>query len=244
MKNFNNCLLGIEINEKCFNYLKDALEQKYDFTLFNDLLSLPCMQFEVKHKLLLLFALLEDGEINDTIINTLCSLLINISARMWDDFSERVEMLVESKYVLLSRSQKLRLAHTIEVMYAKGYEHSFDLANLIYQRIAESDKDFNPDSEENVRVRLAKIAYSTSKYNFNEKIAAINTIKHHLKSCGRKYLLGIVHYYKGLCLKITGTTIDYKDDSYYMRKAKERDFALASIYLNYGINNLETSRES
>ena len=37
MKNFNNCLLGIEIDEKCFNYLKEELSQKYDLRLFNDI---------------------------------------------------------------------------------------------------------------------------------------------------------------------------------------------------------------
>ena len=56
MMNFKNCLMGIDINEKCFRYLKDELEQTYDFTLLNDLLSLPCMQFEARQKLLLLLA--------------------------------------------------------------------------------------------------------------------------------------------------------------------------------------------
>ena len=243
MVKFKNCLLGIAIDEKCFEYLKNELKKEYNFTLLNDLLSLPCMQFEVKHKLLLLFALLEDNEINDTIIDTLCSLLINISARMWNDLSERVEMLVESKYLLLSRSQKLRLAHTIEVMNAKGYAHTFDLANLIYQRLSQSDIDFNPDSDDNVRIKLAKIAYSTGKYNFNEKTRAITTIKHHLKRSGRKYLMGVVNYYKGICLKATGVKIDYKDDIYYMMKSKSRGFDLASIYLEYRSNNLETSSD-
>lgn len=244
MKNFNNCLLGIEINEKCFNYLKDALEQKYDFVLFNDLLSLPCMQFERKHKLRLLISLIEDGEINDSIIDLLCSNLVNISASEWKGYREILKSFIELNHLIMSRNQKLHLAHTIEIMCAKGYYQAFDLANIIYQRISKSDKDFNPDSEENVRVRLAKIAYSTSKYNFNEKIAAINTIKHHLKSCGRKYLLGIVHYYKGLCLKIAGVKIGYNDDVHYIQKANLRGFALASMYLDYRANNLETSRES
>ena len=243
MKNFKNCLMGIDIDEKCFKYLKGELSQEYDFALFNDMLALPCMQFEEKYKLQLLFALLEDGEINDAIIDALCSYLVNISARLWNDYSERLELLIESKYLMLSRSQKLRLAHTIETMCAKRYQHSFDLANLIYQRITQSDKEFNPDSDDNVRIKLAKIAYSTGKYNFNEKIKAIDTIKHHLQSCGRKYLMGIVHYYKGLCLKATGFKIDYKDDVYYIMKSKSRGFALASIYLDYRTNNLETSRK-
>ncbi len=241
MKNFNNCLLGIEIDEKCFRYLKDELSQKYDFALLNDLLSLPCMQFEEKNKLLLLFALLEDGEINDNIIDKLCNHLDNISERIWVDYHEKLKSLVETKYLLLCKSQKLRLAQTIETMYAKGYEHSFDLANLIYQRISESNKEFNPDSYDNIRIKLAKIAYSTGKYNFNEKIMEINTIKRHLKSCRHKELMGIVNYYKGLCLKVTGFKIDYNDEIYYILKSKSRGFDLATIYLNHRSNNLETS---
>lgn len=243
MMNFKNCLMGIEIDEKCFKYLKDELSQKYDFTLFNDLLSLPCMQFEENNKLLLLFALLEDGEINDTIIDALCSHLVSISAGLWNDYNKRLEFLIVSKHLMLSRSQKLRLAHTIETMYAKGYEHSFDLSNLIYQRIPQSDKEFNPDSDENVRIKLAKIAYSTGKYNLYDNIHAINEVKHHLKGCGRKYLMGIVNYYKGLCLKVTGYDIDYKDDTYYIRKSVSRGFDLAIMYFNYRANNLETSRK-
>ena len=243
MKNFKNCLMGIDIDEKCFNHLKNELSENYDFALLNDLLALPCMRFKIKHKLLLLFSLLEADEVNDTIIDTLCNLLINVPARLWDDFSERTEMLIESKHLLLSRSQKLRLAHTIEVMYAKGYTHTFDLANLIYQSLSQSDNEFNLDSDENVRIRLAKIAYSTGKYNFNEKTRAITTIKHHLKRSGRKYLMGVVNYYKGICLKATGVKIDYKDDIYYMMKSKSRGFDLASIYLEYRSNNLETSSE-
>lgn len=241
MMHFKNCLIGIDIDERCFKYLKDELSQKYDFALFNDLLALPCMRFETKYKLLLLFALLEDGEINDTIVDTLCNLLTNISARLWDDLSERVEMLAESKYLLLSRSQKLRLAHTIELMYAKGYAHTFDLANLMYQRVPQFDEDFNPDSDDNVRIKLAKITYSTGKYNFNEKIRAIAAIKHHLKSSGRKYLMGVVNYYKGVCLKATGVKLDYKNDIYYIMKSKSRGFDLASTYLDYRSNNIETS---
>lgn len=243
MMNFKNCLMGIEIDERCFNFLKDELSKKYDFALFNDMLTLPCMQFESRNKLLLLFALLEDGEINDGIIDMLCSLLANISEKLWHDFSERLKMLIESKYLMLSRSQKLRLAHTVEVMSAKGYKNGFELSNLIYQRIPLSDGEFNPDSDDNVRIKLAKIAYSTCNYNFNEKLKEIDYIKHHLKNSGRKYLMGVVNYYKGLCLKATAVKVDYKDNVYYIMKSKTKGFALADIYLDYRTNNFETSSE-
>lgn len=244
MMNFKNCLLGIEIEEKRFCYLKNELTQKYDFTLLTDLLSLPCMHFETKHKLLLLFALLEDGEINDTIVDSLCDLLSNITSKLWNDFSEKLYTFVETQFLLLNRSQMLRLAHTVEIMYAKGYTDTFDIANLIYQRIPQSDEEFNPDSDDNIRIRLAKIAYSVCKYNYNEKFRAIAAIKGHLKSSGRKYLMGAVNYYKGLCLKATGTTFDFKDDIYYIIKSRSRGFELAHIYLDYRSINFETSRTS
>ena len=244
MMNFKNCLLGIEIEEKCFCYLKNELTQKYDFTLLTDLLSLPCMHFETKHKLLLLFALLEDGEINDTIVDSLCDLLSNITSKLWNDFSEKLYTFVETQFLLLNRSQMLRLAHTVEIMYAKGYTDTFDIANLIYQRIPQSDAEFNPDSDDNIRIKLAKIAYSTTKYNLNERFGAIKVLKHHLKMSGREYLLGMLNYYKGLCLRAAECKNGYKDSTYYIQIAKNMGFELAGIYLDYKAINFETSKTS
>ena len=56
--------------------------------------------------------------------------------------------------------------------------------------------EFSPDSDENVRIRLAKLAYNTHQYNFNDIITNIKSIKKHLKITHRKYLLGMLNYYK------------------------------------------------
>ena len=243
MKKLENCLLGIEIEEKCFNYLKEELQKKYEFGLFNDLLSLPCMQYDVKSKLSLLLAVIEDGECNDAIAEKLCYQLANVSEQLWRNFKERLEMLIEPNNFTLNRNHLLKLANTLEIMYAKGYGEADYLTRLIYERIQQTDVEFNTDSDENVRIKLAKIAYSTTKYNFDEKIKAIDTVKYHLKSSGRKYLLGVLNYYKGMCLKTVGIKLDYKDDIYYIMKSKARGFDLATIYLNYSSNNIETSSE-
>jgi len=243
MSNLNNCLVGIkeEIDEKCFLYLKTELERNYSFDLVRDLLSLPCMQY--RHKLSVLYSLWEDNEVNDIIIGMLCQLLADIPGELWWSCQARLKDLIEGNYAILNRSQLLLLAHTIETMYARGYENTFQLLNIIYQRIALQDYEFNPDSDDNVRIKLAKIAYSTSIYNVQDKLDAISAVKYHLKNSGRKYLLGVLNYYKGLCLKIANRKIDYKDCTHYFLKSRNKGFVLAAVHLDYNPKNVETSRD-
>ena len=239
MMNFKNSLEGIEATEKCFNFLKANLNEKFDYELFWDLLSLPCMEHEDKSKLSLLFALLEDNICNDAIVNALCDILSNIPAPLWSIYKENLIQIFQIKHFIFNRSQKLQIANTIEIMYAKGYDDAWKLAELIYQTICQTNREFNPDSEENVRIKLAKIAYGTNRYNHNERYEQINSIKNHIKNSGRKYLMSVLNYYKGLCLKFGGITLDYKDFKYYMAKSRNRGFSLAHIYLIY---NIETSK--
>ncbi len=243
MKNFKNCLLGIEINEQCFNYLKEELQNNYSHSLMNDLFALPCMKYETKHKLSLLFSLFEENEINDSFIDMLCDLLSNISEELWQAYTEQLQSFIEEKYISLSRHQLLLLANTIEIMYAKGYAYTFKLANLIYQRISLHNNEFNSYSDENVRIKLAKIAYSANKYNINEKLSDIQTIKKQIENADRKYLLGAVNYYKGLSLEAASYIDDYNDASHYIWKSKSKEFKLADIYLCYRQINSETSSE-
>lgn len=240
MKNFKNYLMGIVIDGGCFDYLKHQLLEKYNLKLLIDLLSLPCMQHMERNTLGLLIALLEDGENNDFIVEKLCDTLINITPKIWDEYKKILKSFIELNFSMLNRSQKLCLAHTIEVMYAKGYKHTFTLATIIYKRIPLTDTEFNPDSDDNVRINLAKIAYSTTKCNFNDKINEIEYIKFHIKTCGRKYLIGLLNYYKGICLRAAGVHFNYKDDTHYIMKSSSKDFALANIYCNYHYN-IETS---
>lgn len=244
MKNFKNCLMGIEIKEPCFEYLQSELKENYSFGLVIDLFSLPCMQYETRNKLSIIFALLEDRETNDTIISWLTYILTNLSGELWHEYQERLKSCIEAQFSLFSRSQLLLLAHTIEIMYAKGYENTFELSRILYQCIPLCNNEFNPDSDDNIRIKLAKIAYSTSQYNFNEKLAAIKDIKDHLKNSGRKYLQGMLNYYKGICLGAAACRLDYKDDVYYIMKSKIKEFELAYVYLDYRGKNFETSKES
>ena len=242
MNNFKNALLGITLDEKCFLYLKEELLKDYSFGLVLDMLSLPCMKFETQHTLSLLFALLEDNEVNDTIVSMLCQHLADVTAERWPGCRERLGTLIEGHHLIFNRSQLMLLAHTLETMYAKVYEGTFRLLHLTYQRIPLSDVEFNPDSDDNMRIRLAKIAYSTTRYNVIEKLDVVDSIKRHLKASDRKHLLGMLNYYKGICLEAADAKDEFKDSVHYICKARNRGFELANIYLNYRYINLETSK--
>lgn len=243
MNNVTNWLKGNSIKEIGFLRIKEELEKNYSFELVRDIISLPCMQYSTELKLSLIIAHLEDKAVNDTIIGVLCQILSDIPIGLWRTYGENINTFIEENYFLLTHSQLLLLAHTIEIMYAKRYENTWQLLNKIYQRITLHDYEFNPDSEDNVRIKLAKIAYSTSIYNIQDKLNSIGAMKHHLKTSGREYLLGMLNYYKGLCLKAANCKINFKDGTYYMMKSENREFELASIYLNYNSNNFETSKE-
>lgn len=242
MKNFKNYIQEIDIQEECFRFLQTELHNNYSFCFVKDLFSLPCMQYETRHKLAMILALLADREVNDTIIHWLTQILRNISDELWRDYEDCLSVYIEKDYHMLSRSQLLMLANTIEVMYAKGYK-VLGLLNLIYQRIPLCDVEFNPDGEDNIRIKLAKVAYSTSRFNINDNLQLINCLKEHLKKTGRKYLLGMLNYYKGLCLEAAAYKLDYKDASYYIIKSRNKEFGLACVYLNYRGNHFETSKE-
>lgn len=240
--NLKNCLMGIDIEDECFSFLKGKLQKEYSFILFNDMLSLTCMRHNTKQRMSLILSVLEDKKTDDGLVGLFCELLSGISGELWDEFKNRLKTFIEDDYYLLQQTQLLLLANTIEVMYAKGYNNAFELANVIYRRIPLNNYEFNPDSDENIRIKLAKLAYSTHQYNFNDIITDIKSIKKHLKITHRKYLLGMLNYYKGLCLGAANETYNYNNANYYIAKAKDKGFALAPIYLHYNSKNFETSR--
>ena len=126
----------------------------------------------------------------------------------------------------------LSLAYTIELMNAKNYNGAYEIANLIYERIP-IENDFIEFSEEDIRIRLAKLAYSTGRYNINEKINSIMTIKSTLKKADCHFLLGIVHYYIALCLAISGCHYKDKSEKDYFKKSYNKGFPLSETYLQH-----------
>ena len=244
MNNLRNCLDNHEIDEPCFNYLKSQILSEYSLGLVLDLISLPCVRYDLKLKLSLMFSLIEDKQVNDSIINHLCEFLGQTSNEEWLDYKERVVYIVNNCYSLITRTQFLKLAHALEIMHAKGYENITRLLYMIYDRISTNNCEFNPDSDENVRIRLAKLAYGASKYNVIETLEAIKGLKRHIENSCRKYLLGTLNYYKGISLGVSGYKVGYKDSWYYVQKASNKDFFLARTYLKYRYSNFETSKDS
>ncbi len=105
---------------------------------------------------------------------------------------------------------------------------------------------YSPNSEDSVRIALAKIAYSTNCYNWVDKLTLINQIKEMANSSERQYLKGVIFYYKGLCLDKVSESVNYKDGAYFMCKSQACCFPLANIYLNYSkkLRNFEDDPEN
>ena len=231
-KKLKNFLEGIEIEDICFNFLKEELEQGYSEEHIRNMLALPCIEHKPEIKLSLVFAVLEDEHFNDFFLQQLCMLLKNLPIAIWENVQSRLIDLVEIKYYLFSRAQMLSLAYTIELMNAKNYKGAYKIANLIYERIP-IENDFIEFSEEDIRIRLAKLAYSTGRHNINEKINSIMTIKLTLKKAQCQFLLGIVHYYTALCLAISGCCYNENTEKDYFEKSYNKGFPLSETYLQY-----------
>lgn len=242
MNNFNNYLMGMDIDEKCFKFVKEELQKEYNLNLVLDLISLPCMNYRQKDKLFLLLNLIRDNEVNDSTVFALCELLRDIGSVLWSDIVNILAEIIESKYHLFNREQQLHLAHTIELLYAKGFSLCIKQLQNLYERISLSNIEFSPDSEENIRIRLAKCAYSCNQYNFTERIDTIKAVKAHLKASKNTHLLGTLYYYKAICMGNIYSPLDGKDLKYYMMKSDYRGFALATTYLHYIRFHSETSK--
>lgn len=240
MKNFKNTLGQIEDKDQCFNFAKNKLMETWDITLFKDLLSLPCMEYRQKEKVSLLISLIKDEKVSDFVVQALVNELSKITVNTWNECKDILSPVIEEQMHVLSKQQQLGLAHSIEVMFAKGLPHTSEILAELYMRVEVND-GYIIDDEENVRIRLAKIAYTTNIYNVVEKEHDIKGIKNRLKKVDRDFLLGMVNYYRGICIRCRNAN-DGKDAEYYILKAKSRGFSLASVYLNNRQIHFETSR--
>lgn len=240
MKNFKNMLGQIEDKDQCFNFAKDKLMKTWDVTLFKDLLSLPCMEYRQKEKVLLLLSLIKDELASDFVVQALVNEISKITVNAWDECKDILSPVIEEQMHILSKQQQLWLAHAIEVMFAKGLPDTNEILAELYMRVEVND-GYIIDTEENIRIGLAKIAYSTNIYNVVEKEHEIKDIKNRLKKADRDFLLGMVNYYRGICVRCHNVDVG-KDAEYYILKAKSRGFSLASVYLNNRQIHFETSR--
>lgn len=234
---FNNCLSGIDISEKGFCCLKKELISGFDLDLANDLLNLPCIR-NTPESLNLIISVLKDGHDEDMFINALCNQMENITINIWEKYRQSfMDYLYEQRYI--KRPHLLSLISALEKLYARHVPNVLEHIVMLYERLPFNNYDFSPHSEENVRIKCAKIAYNTTPYNMSQQLEEINCLKTQLKKSGNTQLLGIVFYYKALCLR---DIIRYdKDTTYFMLKSKNKGYALADIYLDH--LNVETSRK-
>ena len=80
--------------------------------------------------------------------------------------------------------------------------------------------------------------------NCNEKLKELKSIKKHMKLSGNIHQLGSFYFYKGICLLNSDYQNDGKDSSYYMIKAKNHGFLLATIFVEHMQFHVETSRKN
>ncbi|MDD6736411.1 MAG: hypothetical protein PUE13_08915 [Clostridiales bacterium] len=233
LSNFKNCIEGINVKEKGFICLKQEFLTSGDLTLVADILSLSCLNNT--HRTKMLIELLKDGSINDFIVQKLCEYLEDISPVTWDEMKLTISDCICG---INNRSWQLSLIQTLEILYAKNLPGTRPLLFELYRRIEPRDNDFSPNSEENIRIKCARIAYHVNQYNFVQRLGEINKLKNALKRSGNKQLMGMVFYYKALCVQ--NIECYGKDTSYYMRKSLDKGYRMAGVYLDYHYN-VETS---
>ncbi|MBQ4516614.1 MAG: hypothetical protein II978_07480 [Clostridia bacterium] len=244
MENFKSCLQGIDVNEKCAKFLKGELSKKFDKELLYDFLSLPVIKHMHKERITILINLIRDGVYDYDIISSLCDELEDVSNYLWLDIVNMIDEIIHEIFYKFDRRAQLKLAYTLEVLYAKGFSNIGIMLQKLFEIINFSNLEFSPDSEENVHIRLAKVAYSCNAYNYPQKVKCLKSIKEHLKMSKNKHLMGMLNYYKGISYKCAHLSYDGKNDEYYILKSRNRGFELAKIYFEYINIHIEKSKKS
>ncbi|MCH5186088.1 MAG: hypothetical protein J1F64_08185 [Oscillospiraceae bacterium] len=142
---------------------------------------------------------------------------------------KRLIQILKDNIGLFNRTQLVIIADTFEILYAREKRGDMkETLKYIFRHISVENK-LTPNSEENIRIELSKIAYSCNKGNYNESIDKIYGIKLRLKSAGVKGLSGVVAYYNALCEETYHNKweVNVNED---MQKALRKGFYLAQIY--------------
>ena len=227
--NIKNAIEGLECTEPSFVCLKEEFYKEHNLRLIQSILFLPCVKSN-PNLIDLLIVLLEEKYNDNYIIDEICKTLCSVPLAELPSVISKIKNALDSNYCL-SRSALLSMASAAEELFARNMPDTIPLIRSLYERISLKDFDYSPNSEENTRIRCAKIAYLANQYNYREKLDEINSIKSQLKTSGNKNLLGIVLYYKGLCVRSDKNR--EKNTSYYMLNSRNRGYSLAAVYMNY-----------
>lgn len=241
MQNFKNILEGIRKNDEVFYYIKEKISEEFSVKLFKNLISLPAIKDSYEEKFKLVLNVLKCGLENDEVISELCEMLITIQPYLWKKYKkELLKEIIELNFFNYNRKNQLKLFDTMETMYAKGYSGSLKIIQFILDYIRIDDSEIFSYNEETLRLKLAKKAYFANECNGDEKLEEINDIKNYLKKSEHYHYLGMLYYYKAICVSKMLQIYQKHSPGFYMDKAKERKFKLA-MQFKYCKNNFETS---
>lgn len=227
---------------EAFHLLKEEAMKNPTSDLILSLLSLPSMVAQEEFKISILIAAVQDGMVTDGIIGSLCEMISGLSPGIWSEKVDDIKAFISgSEFLKFTREQKLLLSHAFEVLFAKGFNGSRELVMMAYCQISPQNVEFEPYSDKNVRIRLARLAYGCHPYNWKEVLNEILSIKNIIKKAHYGHLKGMVSYYIGIALANSVKEIDKKDAGYYIASANCKRFPLATIYLSYHPQKVETS---
>lgn len=224
---FENTLCGLQYNSVAVSALTETLRAEYSMKNILELISQPILRDEDIIKIIL--SLSDDGIVQDTYMDKLSYILLHESCfKTLNSAVKRLMQILKDNIGLFNRTQLIIIADTFEILYAREKQEDMkENLKYIFKHISIENR-LMPNSEENIRIELSKIAYSCNKGNYNGSLNKIYDIQSRLKASGVRGLNGLVAYYSALCEE-THTTWDVKG-SEYMQKALRKGFYLAQIY--------------
>ena len=234
MSNLSNVLAGINFKSVALDALKADLSINIKEKSIKELLALPDLQYRFVDRLSLLISALDDGFISDYYVSELCSNLLTEPTKSINaEIADKLNDIIINRSCGFSNHQLLMVANTFEVLYACGFELLRDVILTTYRAVALQNTEFNPLSNENVRIRMSRIAYNCNEYNCRESISKLDSIAFEIKASGVKGLKGVINYYFGLCKRYSNGYDSQDETRMHIFKSNEYAFPLAKSYLEH-----------
>ncbi len=224
---YENSLYGINMEGIMFEAAKEDLLSKYNKQTMIDLLQHLMIKRQFNECYNMIVSLFKEGIAEDIYVDIFCkNLNDNFEWMEQEEVLAKIRATFKDKGYIFSHKQLLKLANAFELAYAKSGLGK-EIVIEVYQHIS-SNNDFDFFSQEAIRIKCAKVAYSANKYNANEKIDQLLSLKRVVKRAGIKGVTMILNYYLGLCERYV--PCDY--EQFWMIKSKNRGFPLAEEFMN------------
>ena len=242
MNNYINILYGIDLDTEMFKSAKEALMGSYDKQTMVD--TLEYLQRKGCHDVVirLCLSLFADKKIDGEYMNILSEqLLRHFPYEKWEEYADSLKSILRNSGVFFEREQLLKMADTLEMLYAKGIYNIRGLIVMCYDFLSAANTSFSMLNATNVRIRSARIAYSSSRYNVNDAVNELRAIKNLIKKAEIGGLKQIVDYYIGIC--IVALPPRYSEGVQRIIKSKHKGYPLAQLFIKYIDFHSETSKE-